>query len=147
MFVIYFCIQPVPPQKLERAKAHIGAFLKLYHQIALDPGITYKFHSLIHVLDDCANFLCHLEFLASYIYENFHSRWNNWLRSGNLPIEQLRFVWMIPHLINFTAWQRGNSVSFYSFCALFCYVLKVICINGLKKTRSFEWQQKHSIYK
>jgi hypothetical protein len=96
-YIIIFFLQPVPQEKLKRAKIHIREFLKFWRKMhRTDACMTYKFHSLIHILDDCAYFLCHLEFLSSYIYENFHSNWANWLRSGNLPLHQLRFVHFKP---------------------------------------------------
>jgi hypothetical protein len=54
--------------------------------------MTYKFHTLYHMLDDLLHYACQLDFLSSYMYENFHARWRRWLRTGNKPLPQLRLI-------------------------------------------------------
>lgn len=85
-------LQPIPEERLTRAQEAIEMFLNGWMTNAFGPqGMTYKFHSLVHMLDDCRNHGCHLEFLAAYIYENFHMQWGSFIRSGNLPVSQIRY--------------------------------------------------------
>lgn len=84
-------MQPLPPETLERARKHIRLFIEIYtNEVQGLSAMTYKMHSLIHLIDDLVKYLCHMEFLSSYKYENFHSKWKTWLRSGNKPLEQIR---------------------------------------------------------
>lgn len=85
-------MQAVDPKVIERAQTHIDKFLEIYEKEFSLSAMTYKMHSLRHMLDDIVHHKCHLEYLSSYPYENFHGKWRHFVRSGRLPVSQIRFV-------------------------------------------------------
>lgn len=85
-------IQAIDGGILKRAQVHIDSFLEIFEREFGLSAMTYKMHSLGHMLKDLAFHKCHLEYLSSYPYENFHGKWRGFLRSGRLPLAQIRFV-------------------------------------------------------
>jgi hypothetical protein len=82
----------IEPAVVKRAQGHIDKFLEIFEKEFGLSNMTYKMHSLRHMLDDVSFHKCHLEYLSSYPYENFHSKWRGFLRSGRLPLSQIRYV-------------------------------------------------------
>lgn len=66
--------------------------LKLYVKINIDLGYPVRFstHESIHIPEDVAKFRCGVECLSAYVFENFQRFFRNMMRSGNLPVEQIR---------------------------------------------------------
>lgn len=91
-FHLFILIQPIPAADIKKAQEHIDSFLEIYEREFGLSAMTYKMHSLGHMLEDVEFHRCHLEYLSSYPYENFHGKWRVFLRSGRLPLEQIRFV-------------------------------------------------------
>lgn len=103
MFSIYFPnIQPVPKERLKRARSNMKDFVELYKKTLGDSCMTSKVHCMIHILDDCEYHGCHLEALSAYPFENFQSIWSGMLRSGRLPLAQIRYdTAFVLHIIIF----------------------------------------------
>lgn len=100
---LHFQFQPVPEARLNRAKEQIKKSLDLTGKLLKDDEWwKNKVHcAALHILDDCSNHGTHLEALSAYPFENFHIIWKSLLRSGNKPLEQIRFD-NTPHSIIFT---------------------------------------------
>ena len=122
---LFSVMQPIPKERLVTAREDIRVFLEGWKITFGEAGFTYKMHSMLHVIDDCENFGCHLEYLSSYPFENFHSKWKTWLRSGNKPLEQIRCVWnskhkSVPSKIKFNSFNclqlsRSNVMNFLNW--------------------------------
>lgn len=80
--------QPVPESNIESARQ----ILKMYSVELTEREIPCRFvsHQIIHIPDDVANFQCGIETLSAFQYESFLSFFRRCLKSGNLPIEQIR---------------------------------------------------------
>jgi len=79
-------------------------FMKNYVQRCMvifgDHWATGKNHWAAHIMDDCENHKCHLERMSAYKYENKYRDFKEYLRSGNKPLEQVRYVLCKRYTIN-----------------------------------------------
>lgn len=110
--------QPIPKERLDVAKDNITWFLRAYKSALGDACMTSKAHGLVHMLDDCETHECHLEALSAYPFENFQSIWKNLIKTGFLPLVQIRSV-KIYFIRSFT---------FQVFHTHFQYWMKKICV-------------------
>lgn len=80
--------QPVPESDICLARN----VLKMYCVELTERDIPCRFvsHQIIHIPDDVAKYQCGVETLSAYQYESFLSFFRRCLRSGNLPLEQIR---------------------------------------------------------
>lgn len=108
-FCYFLNFQPVPKERLERARQNLRHFVEMYHKTLGDSCMTSKVHCMIHILDDCEYHQCHLEALSAYPFENFQSIWAGMLRSGYLPLVQIRYSMYICIICLFVFYSENIS--------------------------------------
>ena len=79
---------PVPEENIRLARNT----LKMYCVELTEREIPCRFvnHECIHIPDDVAKYQCGVETLSAFQYESFLSFFRRCLKSGNLPLEQIR---------------------------------------------------------
>ena len=88
----YFFHQPIPPGHLAKAQKYFCMYVQYCMKLFGEQWATPKNHWLIHILDDCKNFGCHLERMSAWAFENEYSSVRNNLRNGNHTLQQLKYV-------------------------------------------------------
>lgn len=79
---------PVSKARIRKGKR----ILQKYSSLLTEKGIPcrYTSHEIIHLAEDVDKYQSGVETLSAFPFENFQSFFRKVLRSGNLPIEQLR---------------------------------------------------------
>ena len=70
---------------------HVKKFLEMFMAQAGETCMTSKLHGLSHVVDDLKNFRCQLYAMSAYEFENAIGEIRRKLRSGNKPLQQMRY--------------------------------------------------------
>lgn len=83
-----FSPNPVPQSDIDLATE----LLKKYVETSIKLGYPIRFtdHESTHIPEDSKNFVCGVECLSAYVFENFQRFFRSILRSGHLPVEQIR---------------------------------------------------------
>lgn len=126
MYLYFF--QPLPQDKVKMAQTSMLQFLSKYKQVFGDKKMTYKLHSASHIFDDVKRFQCHLEYISSYKFENFHCKWKPYIRSGNKAVEQVRYAVLVLHDVVLIISYCDIFVMFH-FIYFFCNSFHLIKIN------------------
>lgn len=70
---------------------HVKKFLEMFMEQAGETCMTSKLHGLAHVADDLKLFKCQLYAMSAYEFENAIGEIRRKLRSGNKPLQQMRY--------------------------------------------------------
>ena len=70
---------------------HVDKFLEMFMAQAGETCMTSKLHGLYHVKDDLKMYKCQLYAMSAYEFENAIGEIRRKLRSGNKPLQQMRY--------------------------------------------------------
>lgn len=78
----------------------MATFLKMYRTHFGDAAMKFSIHGLSHILDDLEHNGCRMDDNSAYKFENFHKIYNDIIKAGNLPLEQIRYeritiIWVL----------------------------------------------------
>ena len=89
---------------MDEAQCHIMAFLGGMLRACTLTVMTSKFHGLSHMLDDCRNYGVHAEAKTAYDFESLQAVYSRLLRTGYLPLPQLRSAYSYTLIIIYINW-------------------------------------------